>query len=108
VEGRPSATQIEVREKFQSCFLAKVRPLTGRRHQIRIHLSTAGYPICGDALYGGPAELDLTPSHSKVVFQRVALHAASLELPTGEKFVAPWPKDFEMWMDLLRGTERVE
>jgi 23S rRNA-/tRNA-specific pseudouridylate synthase len=98
VEDKPSVSQIEVKERFAESFLARVRPSTGRRHQIRIHLAGSGYPICGDTLYGGPSNL------SGLTYGRVALHAALLELPTGERFEAPWPEDFSAWIEKLRGV----
>jgi 23S rRNA-/tRNA-specific pseudouridylate synthase len=98
IEGRPSVTQIEVKERFESTFLGRATPLSGRRHQIRIHLSKKGFPILGDTEYGGPTSLQ------KPVLEitRVALHAAKLELPGGEKFEAAWPEDFQAWVEALR------
>lgn len=93
IDGAPCTTQVEVKERFADAFSAHVRPLTGRRHQIRIHLSESGHPILGDTQYGG----------SKALANRVALHAMSLELPTGEKFEASLPEDFMGWLRELRG-----
>ncbi|HUY91035.1 MAG TPA: RluA family pseudouridine synthase [Pirellulales bacterium] len=50
----------------------EVRPLTGRSHQIRVHLATLGHPILGDCLYAHPAALALAP--------RLMLHAERLAL----------------------------
>jgi 23S rRNA-/tRNA-specific pseudouridylate synthase len=92
VEGAPSVTQVEVVERFGDAgFLARARPLTGRRHQIRIHLAEAGHPLWGDAAYGGPPRAE-----------RVALHASRLELPDGSVFEAPWPEDFAGWVRAAR------
>jgi 23S rRNA-/tRNA-specific pseudouridylate synthase len=87
VRGKPATTLLEFRERLgEKAFLGWARPLTGRRHQIRLHLTGLGRPILGDREYGGdPA------------FSRVALHSARLELPSGERFEAPWPADFEGW-----------
>ncbi|MCK9170400.1 MAG: RluA family pseudouridine synthase [Treponema sp.] len=65
----------------------EARPLTGRTHQIRVHLSSLGMPIMGDELYGGPAA------------ERIFLHAQSLVFPhpvTGLPVVvtAPLPSGF--------------
>ena len=51
--GREAATEIEVRERFDRATLVEARPQTGRTHQIRVHLSSAGHPILGDRRYGG-------------------------------------------------------
>lgn len=67
--------------------LLRVFPLTGRTHQIRVHLSAIGHPLCGDALYG-----------EKAHFPRTLLHAHALTFPhpvTGEhmRVEAPFPDD---------------
>ena len=100
VGGVAAVSQVEVKEKFSEGFLARVLPQTGRRHQIRIHLSSLGYPIFGDVLYGGPREVQLCTEVMKV--GRVALHASSLRLPTGEVFEDELPKDFQGWLEELR------
>ncbi|MBU6375636.1 MAG: RluA family pseudouridine synthase [Bdellovibrionales bacterium] len=104
IEEKPSSTQIEVQERFAlsagaapEYFAGRARPLTGRRHQIRIHLSGSGFPICGDRKYGGA--LSLAPG---VEVARVALHASSLGLPSGEVFESALPKDFSQWVSQIR------
>ena len=104
IEGAPSTTQVEVKERFQEGFLAMVRPLTGRRHQIRIHLSEIGHPLWGDTRYGGPSEIQF--EHSRLLVWRVALHASRLELPSGEKFEAPLAQDLTEWLAALRKEGR--
>lgn len=103
IEGAASLTQVEIRERFGSShFLGVARPLTGRRHQIRIHLSQEGFPLLGDSLYNGAKEVLLT-SGTRLSIPRVALHARILELPSGEKFEAPLTEDFSSWIQALRG-----
>ena len=51
--GRQAATEVEARERFDRATLVEARPRTGRTHQIRVHLSSAGHPILGDRRYGG-------------------------------------------------------
>ncbi|MEO5968767.1 MAG: RNA pseudouridine synthase [Bdellovibrionia bacterium] len=100
IAGASSITQVEVKESYPQGFLAQVLPRTGRRHQIRIHLSKNGFPILGDTLYGGPKEISL--SAGTLSIPRVALHASSLELPGGETFKAALPPDFAFWLVQLR------
>lgn len=94
IEARAAVTQFEVKKRFPNgVFEVLARPLTGRRHQIRVHLASRGFPILGDVQYGGPRVF------GGVDFLRVALHAETLMLPTGEKFVAPLPLDFTQWLE---------
>lgn len=50
-DGKPSVSRVEVVERRPGAFLCDVRIETGRPHQIRIHMSAAGYPLAGDPLY---------------------------------------------------------
>ncbi len=99
IKGAPCMTQIEVKKIFSEGFFARIHPYTGRRHQIRIHLSSSGYPILGDVQYGGAKEI--LRDGKQVVFARVALHSFRLDLPTGEKFEASIPGDFVKWLSQL-------
>jgi RluA family pseudouridine synthase len=114
--GKKSHTKFIVLEKFSRWTLMRCEPLTGRTHQIRIHLRHAGVPIVGDQLYGGkPLWLSrLKPNYrlkpgreERPLISRVALHAEQLELKhpaTGEpiSITAPWPKDFTVAVKYLR------
>jgi 23S rRNA-/tRNA-specific pseudouridylate synthase len=97
IEGKPCLTQVEVIRKSpeKQAFFGKILLGTGRRHQIRIHLASLGYPLCGDVHYGGPREWQ------QMTFDRVALHARELRFPSGERFEAPRPADFQAWVDWL-------
>jgi 23S rRNA-/tRNA-specific pseudouridylate synthase len=105
VAGVMATTQVEVKERFEKdrCFRAQVLPLSGKRHQIRIHLSSQGFPILGDPQYGGPKVLNRAGG-DVLPISRVALHARKLKLPSGEQFEAPWPPDFAGWLDSLRSS----
>lgn len=93
IEGRAAVTQFEVKKRYANgVFEIVARPLSGRRHQIRLHLASRGLPILGDVQYGGLREF------AGIEFPRVALHAEELSLPSGETFVAPLPLDFTQWL----------
>jgi RluA family pseudouridine synthase len=53
--GREAHTQFRVMARGHGAALVEARPLTGRTHQIRVHLAHSGLPIIGDQAYGGPA-----------------------------------------------------
>ncbi len=114
--GKRSQTFFELLEKFNGCSLIKCRPVTGRTHQIRVHLRQAGLPIVGDELYGGSqlllsrlkADYHLKPNKTeRPLIDRVALHAAELKLihpiTSAEiAITAPWPKDLTVAVKYLR------
>jgi RluA family pseudouridine synthase len=88
------------------CLLA-VEPVTGRTHQIRVHMAHLGAPLLGDELYGGGRSLVAASGAVRDV-RRVALHASWVQVQdgAGERWVvrAPMPQDFgELWT-LLGGT----
>ncbi len=109
--GRPSVTHYRVTERFGSHSLLRVQLETGRTHQIRVHMAHIGFPLVGDATYGGRARLPRGISADLIQtlqgFKRQALHARELGLihpVTGEEmhFEAPWPDDFTHLVKMLR------
>jgi tRNA pseudouridine32 synthase / 23S rRNA pseudouridine746 synthase len=77
--GRPSTTGWTVLEQQDDTTRLALDPVTGRTHQLRVHLQAIGHPILGDALYAPPAVAQRAP--------RLLLHACALELAhpaTGE------------------------
>jgi 23S rRNA pseudouridine1911/1915/1917 synthase len=90
--ARPAATAVEPIRRIGRFSLVAVTPRTGMRHQIRVHLSQAGYPIAGDALYGGPPLRALAPG-------RFWLHLAEIEFRSpgsgAARVRAPLPRDLE-------------
>jgi 23S rRNA pseudouridine1911/1915/1917 synthase len=89
---RAALTAVTPLRRIGGFTLVEAAPATGVRHQIRVHLASAGFPIAGDELYGGPKTLWLAPG-------RFWLHLAELELTApGGAFVrvsAPYPADLE-------------
>ncbi|HEX5043006.1 MAG TPA: pseudouridine synthase [Candidatus Polarisedimenticolaceae bacterium] len=89
IEGRESRSEVTVRERRQGAFLCDVRILTGRPHQIRIHLAAAGHPLVGDPLYGAGG-VPLSDEPGLPGDPGYLLHAAELRLAhprTGEDLV---------------------
>ena len=89
-DGRPSQTEWTVLAEGRAVSLLDVHILTGRTHQIRVHMKHIGHPVCGDPIYG-------SPKGSKV--PRLMLHAYSISINhpvTGERmtFTCPLPEEF--------------
>jgi 23S rRNA pseudouridine1911/1915/1917 synthase len=89
--GRAASTHAEpLRRVGAGWTLIAVTPRTGSRHQIRVHLAEAGFPIVGDTLYGGPEATGLAPG-------RFWLHLLTLALDSPAagpiKVTAPLPAD---------------
>jgi len=85
-------TFFQVQRTFKDTTLLEVKPVTGRTHQIRVHLAAAGHPVCGDPVYGRKRE----PRE----FPRIFLHAHTLSFlhPESEErltFASPLPPDLE-------------
>lgn len=78
-KGKQSETKFKVVQRFKDHTLLELNPSTGRRHQLRVHLYSIGYPIAGDIRYG-----DKTIQEK---YSRIMLHAKSLEfqLPDGKR-----------------------
>lgn len=106
--GKSAQTYFTTLKTFKNHSLIECRPVTGRMHQIRIHLSFLKAPITGDEVYGGKLfyvssikrKFNLKKmSEEQPLMKRMALHAFSLEfaLLDGENKVveAPYPKDFQ-------------
>jgi 23S rRNA pseudouridine1911/1915/1917 synthase len=96
--GREATTRYKVREELPGHALLDVEPITGRTHQIRVHLAAIGHPIFGDPLYGKPSP----------VLGRQFLHAARLafRMPLSEReveFESPLPGDLRRALEKLRG-----
>ena len=100
--GREAATEFWVLERLPAHVVLRLRLLSGRTHQIRVHLAHIRHPVVGDPLYGGRVQAAPRP----------ALHAAMLHLRhpgTGLEmtFVSPLPGDLRSLRRSLGGSEEL-
>lgn len=101
-KGREAVSEYRTREVFPEHTLLEVHPITGRTHQIRLHMAFIGCPVTGDTVYGR--------RQPTLALKRHFLHAQRLtiRLP-GEKeaqtFSAPLPEELEAALTSLRGQQ---
>ena len=106
-KGKDAETWFRTLQVFRGYTLVECMPITGRMHQIRIHLTCLKAPIVADVMYGGPEVYlsDLKRNYSLKknteelpLMRRVALHAHSLSFKLLDDspitVEAPYPKDF--------------
>jgi 23S rRNA pseudouridine955/2504/2580 synthase len=105
--GKPSTTTVRSMRLYKYHTLMECKPVTGRMHQIRVHLAKIGAPLVADGLYGGKdlflssikrnyrPKLDV---EERPLMPRVALHAYSLRFTdfqgNVQEIASPYPKDF--------------
>jgi 23S rRNA pseudouridine1911/1915/1917 synthase len=92
LEGKPSRTRIQVERRFRGYTLLACQPLTGRTHQIRVHLMESGFPLAVDPAYGRRNALFLSEikrgyrkkaGHVETpLIDRLTLHARAIEFPS--------------------------
>jgi 23S rRNA pseudouridine1911/1915/1917 synthase len=111
--SKPASTFYEVISRHGRFTQVRVRPKTGRTHQIRVHLAHIGCPILCDRLYAGHSELgpsflsgETRQPGEPIVLDRQALHARSLTIVNPQSgremtFEAPMPADLQAVIDLL-------
>jgi len=93
-EGREAVTRWALRERLGDADLLELEPLTGRRHQIRVHCYAIGHPILGDTRYG-----EVRPVGGA---HRLMLHAQELVLADGLSLAADPPSDFAAVLEVWR------
>jgi len=96
---REAETRFSVVRVYENFSLLELRPITGRTHQIRVHLAASGHPLAGDSRYGR--------KKAKAGPPRLFLHASSLSFihPATEKrvdFFSPLPQDLEDFLNKLK------
>jgi RluA family pseudouridine synthase len=118
--GKPATTHFRVLEAFGRFAWLECRPLTGRTHQVRVHLAASGAPVVHDSLYGDvTAQLLLSGlkrgykglGTEKPLLARLALHAGLLgfnhpETKAPVEVASPLPKEFEIALKNLRKYSR--
>jgi 23S rRNA pseudouridine1911/1915/1917 synthase len=115
--GKEAQTLFYPEEVFYDATLLKVKILTGRTHQIRVHMDYLKHPVAGDAVYGDRNRdiamteyLGYTAKSTDDLLPRQMLHAYNLKFRhpmTGEPldFTAPIPDDFEKVLKMLRSKK---
>jgi 23S rRNA pseudouridine1911/1915/1917 synthase len=119
--GKHAVSHYEVIEEFPILSFVRVKPVTGRTHQIRAHLSSIGCPIFGDDLYGGKRKNIKKYSKRELAWlnklnelmPRQALHAMSITFKhpvtgTRVRFEADLPEDFKNIISFLKTIKEME
>jgi tRNA pseudouridine32 synthase/23S rRNA pseudouridine746 synthase/23S rRNA pseudouridine955/2504/2580 synthase len=108
--GKDALTRFRPVEVFDRASLVEAEPLTGRTHQIRVHLESLGHPLLVDHQYGRREPLraaDLGLPGESELLARTPLHASRLEIPVLEgiraaTLEAPLPEDMARTLEALR------
>jgi 23S rRNA pseudouridine955/2504/2580 synthase len=101
-DGKPAETRVRLSRTYGRYSLLLCSPLTGRTHQIRVHLQHAGFPIAGDDRYG---DADANRRARALGLERLFLHAQSISFPDEHgnelHFTAPLPADLDRFLSSL-------
>ncbi|RUR19780.1 23S rRNA pseudouridine(1911/1915/1917) synthase RluD [Legionella sp. km535] len=109
-QGRQAITHYAIKKHYNDFTLLDVSLMTGRTHQIRVHLAHINHPVVGDQLYNGRIKFPLNANDQLRMqlqqFKRQALHACSITFrhPKTEEeltFKAPMPDDFKLLLETL-------
>ena len=101
-EGKPAETRVRLSRTYGKLSLVQCSPLTGRTHQIRVHLQSVGFPIAGDERYG---DADSNRRLAALGLPRLFLHAQSISFPdehgNEQHFTAPLPDELDRFLSKL-------
>ncbi len=102
-EGKISSTKITQIKQFKDSFLAKIDIDTGRMHQIRVHSSNIGHPVCGDTEYG---DRMVNEKFRKIGLKRIFLDSCLLKFNYKGKysFEKDLPHDLQLVVNTLKNT----
>lgn len=115
-DGLHAITRIEIVERLGGFTLLRLKPLTGRQHQLRVHCAAVGHPIVCDSLYGIRAKLMesdvLDDAGDGMLLERQALHAHRITLrhpASGElvTYEAPLFEDMERTLEAMRKSKNI-
>ncbi len=109
-EGKPAHSIVRLMARWENFSLLEVELMTGRTHQIRVHLAHLGFPIAGDDKYG---DFALNRDLQKAGLRRMFLHAASLRLahPLGGEMLeleSPLPRELAEFLAKINDNEHRE
>lgn len=109
-EGKPAHSVVRLVKRWQDYSLVEVELKTGRTHQIRVHLSHLGFPLCGDDKYG---DFSLNKQLEKQGLKRMFLHAAKLAFhhPLTDRLIeleSPLPLELDGFVAVLEQTRQRE
>ncbi len=111
--GKESKTIFTTLRNYKMCSLLECIPITGRKHQIRVHLKYLKHPIVSDVAYGGEQfflssikkKYKRSEREERPLIDRMALHAYSLEFDLHDygriSITAPYPKDIRLLLNQL-------
>lgn len=106
--GKSAQTRVQLSRKYGKYSLLQCSPLTGRTHQIRVHLEHYDHPLLGDERYG---EGDENRAARKLGLKRLFLHAQSIAFPDGSgnehHFTSPLADDLELFLSKAGSRKRV-
>jgi 23S rRNA pseudouridine955/2504/2580 synthase len=101
-EGKPAQTRVNLSRKHGKYSLLQCSPVTGRTHQIRVHLEHYDHPLLGDERYG---EGEANKAAKKLGLKRLFLHAQSIAFPDNSgnehHFTSPLADDLEQFLQRL-------
>ena len=102
-EGKVAQTRVRLSRTYREYSLVQCSPLTGRTHQIRVHLQSVGFPIAGDERYG---DADANRRLKALGLPRLFLHAQSISFPDEHgnelHFTAPLSDDLNGFLSTLQ------
>ncbi len=110
---RSAITEFRVIRRLGWFTLVELRPVTGRTHQIRVHMKLKGHPVVGDPVYGKRTPPASLPQKIKEALSRIKgqlLHAKTLGIPHPEderymEFSADYPEDMKTLLEILKDHE---